>query len=179
MSDTIFSQPQSTSLLQPTKFQLSFSRLPDVQYFCKKVKLPGGSISPLLQPTPFKDRPVPGNKLSYETLDISFLVEETMNSWDEIHTWLKNLGIETGYQDYRDLRRMVNVASTDAFPQYSDATLTILSTQNNPRIRFNFFDCFPVRLGDIDFDTELSADDVITCEASFGFHYYEKVNILG
>lgn len=179
MSDTILSQPQSTSLLQPTKFQLSFKRLPDVQYFVQKFTLPGGSIQALEQPTPFKNRPVPGNKLSYETLTITFLVEETMNSWNEIHTWLKNLGIETDYQDYRNLRRMINVAKDDAFPQYSDATLTVLSTQNNPRIRFNFKDCFPVRLGNIEFDTEQSAEDVMKCEAEFAFFYYELERIDG
>lgn len=177
MSDTLFNQPQNTSLLQPTKFQLAFKRLPDVQYFLQKFTLPGGSIQALEQATPFKNRPIPGNKLSYETLTITFLVEESMNSWDEIHTWLKGLGIEEGYKDYRDLRRAINVASNDPFPQYSDATLTILSTQNNPRIRFNFLDCFPVRLGDIDFDTKMNADDVITCEAEFAFFYFTKENI--
>jgi len=177
--DNIFSQPSSTSLLQPTKFQLSFKRLPDVQYFLKKFKLPGGSIQALEQPTPFKNRPVPGNKLSYETLDISFLVEETMNSWNEIHRWLQDLGIEEGYSSYRDLRRMINVPPDIDFPQYSDCTLTVLSSQNNPRLRFNFEDCFPISLGDIDFDTEQSADDVITCSATFAFFKYSREVISG
>ncbi len=177
--DTIFSQPSSTSLLQATKFQLSFKRLPDVQYFVQEFDLPGGSIQPLVQPTPFKNRPIPGNKLEYEELAITFLVEETMNSWNEIHTWLIRLGIETGYQDYKDLRRMINVKSDDQLPQYSDATLTVLSTQNNPRIRFNFVDCFPVSLGKIHFDTKSSAEDVLTCEASFAFFYYEMERIGG
>lgn len=175
----ILTQPKSTALLQPTKFQLNFKRSPDIQYFCTKVKLPGGRVNSVEQVNPFKNRMVAGHKLEYETLDISFLVEETMFSWDEVHRWLKDIGTETGFGDYRDLKRMSPVSSLGQFSAYSDATLTILSTQNNPKIRFQFHDVFPISLSDIDFDTSKSAEEVITVEASFGFFYYELERVAG
>jgi hypothetical protein len=149
-----------------------------MQYFAKKFNLPGGELPPVVQEMPFKSRPAAGHKLNYETLRISFLVEEEMHSWEAIHEWLKDLGTETGYQDYKKLSRFAE-PSQGKFPGYSDATLTVLSTQNNPRIRFQFFDTFPIKLGDIEFDTELSAETVYTVEAEFGFHYYEIERIDG
>ena len=36
--------PQNTNYLQPSKFLLSFDRMPTVQYFCQEVNLPGVSM---------------------------------------------------------------------------------------------------------------------------------------
>lgn len=177
MSDSILLQPKSSSILQPTKFQMAFARIPDVQYFCQKVKLPGGSVQPVIQQTPFKNRPAAGHKLDYETLTIEFMVEEEMYSWEEIHNWLKDIGTETSFDDYRNLQRMSAPAALGKYPAYSDATLSVLSTQNNPKLRFKFHDIFPIRLGDIQFDTMRSADEVYTLEAEFGFFYYELERI--
>lgn len=180
MSET---QPKSVSILQPTKFQLHFSRMPTVTYFCQKVKLPGGRLPPVIQAAPFKSRPAAGHKLEYETLEFSFLLEEDMVSWEEIHEWLKGLGTETGYDDYKNLRRTNRVSRaidpTIINLAYSDAMLTVLSTQNNPKLRFHFFDVFPINLGDIQFDVKLSAEDVIQVDAEFGFHYYHLERIDG
>ena len=184
MSDTILTQPKSSSLLQPTKFQLNFNRIPDVQYFCQRVNLPGGSVQAVSQTTPFKNRPVAGQKLDYETLRIEFMVEEEMYSWEEIHNWLKDIGTETSFQDYQNLARLSKSSSLAATlnkrpTPYSDGMLTILSTQNNPKIRFHFYDLFPVSLGDIEFSTEKSAEQVYTVEATFMFFYYEISRISG
>lgn len=175
----ILTQPKSVSLLQSSKFQLNFKRAPDIQYFCQKVKLPGGKVNPVEQVTPFKNRMVAGHKLEYETLDITFLVEEYMYSWDEIHRWLKDIGTETGFGDYRDLRRTSPVANLGQSAAYSDAILTVLSTQNNPKIRFHFKDCFPISLGDIDFDTTKSAEEAITVDCQLGFFYYDLERVQG
>lgn len=181
MPDSVLTQPSSTSLLQPSKFQLSFKRLPDVQYFCQKADIPSVSLNALEQPTPFKNKPVAGNKITYETLDIEFLLEETMNSWKEIYTWMTDLGLLTGYQDYRNLGTLANNIKSQfktKADQYSDATLTVLSTQNNPKLRFQFFDCFPVHLGRVSFDTTASPDQVtMTCTASFAMFYYSMVPV--
>ena len=55
---------------------------------------------------------------------------------------------------------------------FSDATLTILSSLNNPLLRINFTNVFPYTVSDINFDTKLSADSIITCSASFRYQSY-------
>lgn len=181
MSDTILNQPKSAALLQKTKFQLQFVRIPDVIYFCHKVTLPGGEVKPVAQHTPFKNRMVAGHKLEYDTLPITFTVEEQMHSWEGIHNWLKDIGTETSNQDYNNLKLFPNQGfATNGYPNaYCDATLTILDTNNIPKLRFIFYECFPIKLSDIKMDTEAAATDVITCNATFGFFYYDISRISG
>lgn len=179
MSDTLSNK--SVSLLQPTKFGLTFSRIPDVVYFCQKVNIPEIKLPIAKQPTPFITRNVAGSKIEYGLLKISFLVEETLVSWDELHKWMKDIGNETSYDNYKDLNRLNGgfQIGQQKFPDaYSDATITILNTQNIPTARLNFKDAFPVFLSALDFDAT-SIETTIVCAATFGFFYYELQKIPG
>ena len=88
---------------------------------------------------------------------------------------MKDLGLEKGFSDYNDLKRNNTVATPFKSKTniYSDATITTLTTQNNPKNMFIFKDCFPIHLGKIPFDATLSPDNVMTCSASFMFEYYD------
>ena len=69
-------QPAKQDYADPTKFKFSIIKLPKVEYFCTQVNLPGISISDnYSQPTPFRDIPLPGEKLSYEPLAVTFIVD--------------------------------------------------------------------------------------------------------
>lgn len=176
MSDTLLTQPSSSSLLQTTKYQLSFKRLPAIVYFCQKVNLPGTQLLVAEQPTPFRIKPIPGNKIQYEELTIEFLLEEEMITWNSIHIWMKGLGLEKGFQDYINLKKL-STPLIAAFKNkgniFSDATLTTLTTQNNPKNRFVFTDCFPTSLSSVDFDSTKDPSDIMTCTATFAFEYYD------
>lgn len=176
------------SLIQRTKYQLTFNRIPDVSFFCQRVTLPGLQLNSTEQPTPFINRPVAGEKLIHENLDIVWLLEEDMVSWEEIHKWMTGIGLQTGYEDFNKLSTISRITTPNAINRnlsggtqkldvqkmiYSDATLTVLSTQNNPRLRFKFHDCFPIALDNIIFDSEANADEIVTCTSSFRFFYYE------
>lgn len=180
MSGTISLTPQaSISLLQPTKFQVQFNRIPDVVYFCQKAPLPASKIPTATHEMPFKSRKAAGSKIEYDDWNIQFLVEEALNTWNEIHQWMRDYTTETGYQDYNNLNRLTKsslIQRVSGFPDaYCDATLTVLSTQNNPISKFVFHDCFPVYLGELDFDTTSGAENTIHCDATFAFWYYERV----
>jgi hypothetical protein len=54
-----------------------------------------------------------------------------------------------------------------------DAILTVLSNQNNPKMRVKYSNAFPISLSDIEFDTRLSANEHISASASFRFDYYD------
>ena len=79
--------PQNTNPLQPTKFLLTFSRIPTTQYFCQEVNIPGVSLGEVDRVTPFLDMFSPGTKLKYDPLDISFIVDESLQSWKDLYNW--------------------------------------------------------------------------------------------
>ena len=67
-------------------------------------------------------------------------------------------------------------SNTSKVSYYSDANLTVMTALNNPAVRINFHRMFPVSLSDIQFDTKLSADNILTATATFRYEYFEIVN---
>ena len=164
--------PSNTNLLQASKFILAFNHLPTVQFFCQEANLPGVSIGITEFPTPLRDVPIAGNKLTYNEFDITFMVDEDLQSWNELYKWLLSIGSPKSMKERQQLNYSQNVYTTGN-SYYSDASLTIMSSLNNPLLRVNFLRMFPVSISDIVFDTKLSADTIITATAKFQYEYFE------
>ena len=165
-------QPQNTNLLQPTKFLLSFNRISNTTYFCQEVNIPGISLNNIVVPTPLFDLNVSGNKLSYDTLDIKFLLDEPMLSWRGIHDWFRAIASPETFEERNRLKSLQSPNGAGYMKGYSDATLTVLSNLNNPMIRIQFINVFPIKLSSIPFNTKMSSDNILTGDASFAFEYF-------
>ncbi|MEE3228049.1 MAG: hypothetical protein VX237_03000, partial [Chloroflexota bacterium] len=83
----ILNQPTNLNLLQTVAFETNFLRIPNVSYFCQSVNIPGMVLGTALQPTPFSDIPIEGEKLTFDQLNISFLVDEDLQNYQEIYSW--------------------------------------------------------------------------------------------
>lgn len=165
--------PENTNILQPTKYLLVFDRIPTAQYFCQTANLPGVSLGEATYVTPFRDLPIAGNKLNYNSFDVSFTLDEELIGWKELYNWMFSIAAPTGFDDRNRLSSQQNNGKFQRQTSYSDATLTILSALNNPLIRVYFHNLYPVSLSDIEFDTKSSADEILTGTASFAFEYHE------
>jgi hypothetical protein len=110
---------------------------------------------------------------------MTFLVNEDVQSWIDLHDWFRSFASPDG-TDERNLKTALqnqyNNMSSDK-QQYSDATLTILSSLNNPILRVEFTNMFPVSLSDIIFDTKQSADDMITADATFVYDQFKFIPV--
>lgn len=159
--------PQNTNPLQPTKFLLTFSRISDVQYFCQSINLPGVALGEVDYVTPFLDIFLPGTKLNYEPLDIEFIIDEELASWKNLYNWFTSIADPDGFG-----KRGVS-QEIQRNKYYSDATLTVLSALNNPLLRIEFANVFPLSMSDITFDTRLSSETIITSRATFRYQSYK------
>lgn len=169
----ILNNPADTNLLQASKFLLTFDRLPYSSYFCTKVNIPGINVQELNQDTLFQNAPIPGNRVRYEPLEITFLIDEPMWAWTTIQDWLKGISFPESFEQYRNLSLQKKLQISTDQPQYSDATLTVLSNKNNPILTVQFSLMFPISLGGINFDTGLDATHIITGTASFKYTNYD------
>lgn len=170
--------PQNTNPILPNKFSVNFARLPNLTYFCQTVSLPGLSMGEAIRNTPFVDLYSPGDKLVYDLLTFTFMVDEDLQSWLEIHDWIRAMTFPTDFQEYRDLPRINRVAkANEDFPQFSDATLNILTSSYNQNYKVKFVDCFPISLSAITFSSTDSPENFITADVSLRFSYFniEKV----
>lgn len=169
--------PPNTNLLQPTKFLLTFDRIGSAQYFCQSVNIPGINLGQAPLNSPMLDMFAPGNKITYNPLNVHFLVDEKMSSWQQIHSWFRSIASPEGFDERNRLSSLQNQYANKKQKAYSDATLTVLSALNNPILRIRFYNVFPITLSDITFDTTQSADDIITADAVFMFDYFNFEDI--
>jgi len=185
-------QPTKLDYADPTKFKFNILKLPKVEYFCTAVNLPGVSLADnYSQPTPFRDIPLPGEKLSYDRLSMSFLVDENLENYREIHGWLRGLGFPGGYSEFKTLLD----AGEDRFPTsknsvlgdagrskfaapnqggiFSDATLSILTSKNNAVVDVRFSDVFPISLSGLQYTQQAGDTDYLTATVTFDYKLYD------
>ena len=165
--------PQNTNLLQATKFIFTLDRLGAVQFFCQSANIPGVNLGMAPLQFPSIDVNAPGNKITYNNFMITFTVDEQLQSWEEMYNWFRSFASPNGTDERNRLAALQNQGKNPPKPWYSDATLTILSNLNNPIRRINFTNIFPVSLTDLQFDTKMSADDIITSDAAFVYDQFE------
>jgi hypothetical protein len=166
--------PTNPNFLHPNKFILNFGRVPNVQYFCQSVSVPGISTSEIPRNNPFVDLYSPGEKLIYDIMNVTFYIDEELKAWLEIHDWLRAMTFPTDFAEYENLSNLNNFTryKQTNTPQFSDGTLTLLSSSNKPYYNFKFIDLFPVSLSSFVVSTGDSPDTILTADASFRFAYY-------
>jgi hypothetical protein len=163
--------PENLNFFQPTKFLLTFSRMSTVQYFLQEINIPGVSLGEVDRVTPFLDMYLPGTKLKYEALDISFAIDEELESWKSLYNWFTSIANPEGFEGRtrnREIQRDKNL---------SDATLTVLSALNNPILRIEFKNIFPLTMSDLQLDTKASAETIISCKATFRYESYKYLTL--
>jgi len=164
--------PENTNFLQPTKYLLTFDRIGSVQYFCQSINIPGVNLGQAPIMTPMLDFFAPGNKITYNPLSIRFNVDEKLDSWQQLHSWYRAIASPQSFDERKRLQSLTNQIDNKKPNYYSDATLTVLSALNNPILRVQYINVFPITLSDIIFDTTQSADEIITSDAVFMFDYF-------
>jgi hypothetical protein len=166
--------PSNRNFLSPLNFQFSVKRAPNVNFFLQKVNIPGLRLPTIEIPNQFVPIPTQFARVEYSEFDITFKIDEDFKNYLEIHNWIRALGSPENYQER---------AAIDAIPGYtgdgtvSDISLITLNSAKNPNMEITFVDAFPVRLGDIVFDTTYDDVQFITCDAVFKYTSYEITKI--
>ena len=196
ITNSLTRQPTKLDYASPTQFKFSILKLPKVEYFCTSVNVPGIELSSGgQQGTTLKDIPLPGNKLTYEPLQMRFIVDENLENFQEIHGWLVGLGYPRDHNEFQNLL----TAGTDRFPSrstskssepgkdklptidiggtFSDATLTVLSSKNNAQVEVRFRDVYPTGLTGLQYDQQSADVDYLTATVSFNYLVYDFATV--
>lgn len=178
---TAVASPPVTNYLRPNGFRFTVKELPGVAYTCQSANLPALSLGFATQPSPFMDIPVVGDKNAFGDFTIRFLISEDMNNYIQLYEWLVALGFPNDYNQYRSfvgdrLNRFPFVRDSKGAPisvAYSDGTLTILDSNNNPKTNISFKDMFPISVEALDFDITSSTVEYFVGIASFKYKTFD------
>lgn len=126
----------------------------------------------VVRQTPFLDQYSPGTKMEYSPLSITFTLDEAMETWKNMYNWFTSMADPEGFETRGDGTRISGKVHA-----LSDATLTVLNNMNNPVMRIHFKNIFPLTMGDINFDTGLSADTIMTNTVTFRYESYKYLTM--
>src|SRR6266566_716922 len=84
--------PTNLSYLQSKGHKLFIRRCPNVVYFTQKVNIPGIILPMPGYETPFITLPQSGDHVKFNMLTVEFMVDESLNNWLEIHSWMRKFG---------------------------------------------------------------------------------------
>ena len=171
--------PDNLSYLAPTQFELLVKKLPNTKYFATGVNIPSVSVAETVQTTRLGAN-VKVPKITFGELSINFIVDENLENWTELYTWMEQT---TGSTDPDKFRTLIGSSrnegqsydgSGDYESMYSDMTIVITTAANNPNRYVRIQDAFPTSLGEITMDTTVAGGiTYVTCNASFQFTTFE------
>lgn len=169
--------PDNKNFLSPLGFTFNIKKTPNVNYFVQSASLPDISLGQIDVPTPFVKMPVPGDHMTFSPLTISFRVDEDMENYNEIFTWITSLGFPDNFGQYNRIAARTNRFGGTQDPAagngiYSDASLVILNSARAPVREFVFRNLFPVSLSDLSFDVRNSDVDYIDATATFAYETF-------
>jgi hypothetical protein len=166
--------PDNISPLSPNGFSFTIKKLPELSFFCQQVNLPGIQLGSPEFGNPFNVAPIPGDTLTYDTLNVQFLVDERLSNYKAIYNWIVALGFPENHQQYLNLINSAELASlSELAKNYSDATLGILDSSNNHVQSIVFYDLFPLSLDSLMFQSTNQDVQYLIGNATFRYAYYK------
>ena len=144
-------QPKNINPLADVQFRFDVAALPNTSFFIQTVNLPGITLEGATISVPqLQNFTRHTGIVTYETLEVAFLIDEYLKNWQEIYEWI--IGEEG---------------------KYTSAVLTILSSSMNPSMEIHFEDIFPTSLSGISFDS--TTTDPVYQQATVSFNYTKYV----
>tara|TARA_X000001382_G_scaffold129870_1_gene123011 strand:- start:399 stop:1001 length:603 start_codon:yes stop_codon:yes gene_type:complete len=197
MADT--SQPTVLDYASQTQWRLAFNRVPKTTWFCTTANVPGITLGEAQYATPMSDMFIAGDKLTFETLNITFIVDEELQNYRELWEWITGIGSPVKHTQWSDvlskgdgLTTTFSAIGTDdqLDPRtssvmqggtstesnlYSDSTLIVYNSKNIPKVEVKFKNMFPTSLSSLEYSQESSDVEYFKASASFRYLYYEFV----
>ena len=168
--------PDNLNYLSNISFRLAIEDAPHLTWFCQAANVPGVSIPNIEIANPFATVQYAGSKVTFETLEVRFIVDEHLKNWTEIYDRIIALGLAEGHDKFKSLK-----AKSDFTPRggtVSTIVLSILTSAMNAQMEFHFFEAFPISISSLDFDSSVGDLEYFTATATFQYTNYEIRNLL-
>jgi hypothetical protein len=145
---------------KPVGFRLAIDRLkfPNAEFNVQTASIPEISVNAAQYATPQRTIEVSGDKVTYAPLTISFIIDENLTNYNEIHDWLFGL---------------VTVPEDRSVSKTRDMSLLILDSHNNVSREITFANSFPTSLSTLDFDAKSTDVEYLIADASFSYSYFK------
>ena len=166
---SVSTTPTNRNFLSPLNFKMVLQRAPNLNFFLQGAEIPGLSFhGNIVMSTPLLDIPIPGERLLYNPLTVSFAVDEDFANYMEIFNWMLSLSAaDLNPSAPFQLKTPISTDVTQS-PR-SDIKLMILTSSKNPNMEVTFESAYPSQLGALNFNS--TGGDVNYLETTVTFEY--------
>jgi len=182
MASIYDNQIKNRNFLSPTGFKFILNKAPKVSFFGNQVNIPQMTLGVAEQPTYLRDIPLPGDKIQFEDFSLRFLVDEDLSNYMEIFSWIRALGFPESLEEIyawqkKDFDIKQPTKTQESF--YSDGTLEILTSSQNPNFKIKFQDLWPTTLSTLEFDATNEDISYLTADVTFKYTLYNITDLSG
>jgi len=169
---TLQNNPSNPNPLVSSNWRFAIKRSPNLNFTVQRTAIPGVTLDAAFQPNPFVQIPLPGDHIRFDHLFVTFRVDEDLNNYLEVLSWIFALGFPNKFDEFKNIAEKPKYIGENI---YSDLSVTLLSSQRNPNVEFIFKDAWPVGLSEItmnvmDHDTTYPICTAAFAYTSFSFH---------
>ena len=145
------------NFLAPGNFKVTIdsSEYANLQFFCTSASVPSLSQTPVATGYKNFNASVPGDTVNYSELNLTFVVDEEMKNYLEIHDWM--------------------LENNSSKPKYKDILLSIQTNKNTLNKQVRFHDAFPISLDTLSFTTQDVSVEYIQCSVTFSYNKFTFV----
>jgi len=131
-------------------FGFTCSKMPLTEKSIIDIVLPATLLGETNQPSPYKQIKRPGDSITTDPIQISFLVDEDLGNYLEIFDWMQTCQSGATTHDYLD--------------KVSDATMILFNNNSIRMFEFVMEGCFPTFLSELSFSNGQEASEVQTAQ---------------
>lgn len=155
------------NFLEGINFKMVLKRAPHLEFFSKAVTIPSISIAQVPVSTPFSTIYEHGDHITFAPLDFTFRIDQKMQNWTEIVTWMTQIGFPESYEQY-GVKEISSIRKSPADLK-SDIDVVLFSSKNNPIKTMTFKNAWPTDISGISID--IDQDNVTYLESTVTFSY--------
>jgi hypothetical protein len=142
-----FSKKDRLNLASGANFKIEIPSLPTFSMMVQNFDIPDVTLGVAVQPTPLVDLKIPGDKLDFDLLTISFLIDENLEGYKEIFRWMMALGYPRSTNQYKDM-----IQDLTPYKRKNDIYVTTLTNKFRAFNTIIFVGAFPTNLSAVSFD---------------------------
>ena len=169
-------QVNNNNYLSPIGFKFILEKAPKVAYLCQSAAIPEINLGEIEIPSYLVSIPIEGN-ISYSNFNLSFLVDEDLENYIQLHNWIRALGVPTSFAERREFEEKIRYSGLSNTNKdrniFSDGTLQVFTNNLTNNFEVQFIDLIPLSLSTLEFDSTVSETEFMKATVNFAYTYYE------
>ena len=141
-----------------TSFKLEIPGFEELNYMVQTAELPGMMMSGVDTPHQQFGTSVPSNRIEFDPLNLTMLVDEDFRNYESIYGW------------------MVNIMRTEpVVKSLKNLTLHITNSNKNTILGIRFHQAYPTMLSAIPFESSATDPNPLVCNVTFRYQFFEII----